>query len=114
MTMIDYEKKNGPIGAKLAALYTMSDVQLGIAFAVDRGVWHRSGQLTAVPAPSSERLWEVGEIQSQLEKNNGIFVLDPDNVLPLPPQGCHSTWISADDYRKSAQVLAVRLKDPAA
>ena len=112
--MIDYEKKNGPIGSALAALYTMSDVQLGIAFAIDHGVWHRSGQITAVPAPTSERLWKVDGIQRQLEEHNGVFVLDPDNVLPLPPQGCHSTWVSADDYRKAAQLLAVRLKDPGA
>jgi hypothetical protein len=103
-----YLETNGPIGDKLAALYAETDVQLGIACAVARGVWHCTATKNI---RDSVRLWRVEVVRAELRHSNAVRVLDPDDVLRLRSWK-QSNWrkVSARVYLEAVRKLAKRVK----
>jgi len=97
---------NGPIGDNLARLYAGTDLQLGIALSVARGVWHWNAN---GPQTKGRRYWQVEAVVAELRRHDAIRVLDPDNVLGLSG-GSGVRRVSADDYMEAARELALSVR----
>lgn len=100
-----YLLSNGPIGDGLARRYAGSDLQLGIAWAIARGVWYWNAD---GPQSRGRRFWRVDEVLAELRERGAVRALDPDNHLGLQTKGV--TRVDAGRLMDALRNLARRVK----